>query len=271
MMRRLILTGVFLLTVSASVTAGATATPTGSASSRGTPTPTPTSTVAPLLVAIDNLTVRGSTDFSTNFDNVTVGTFAEDLNIPGITFTADPPGSWQIADAAAEPFGAPFRTLTGEILLQTTPGTLIITFASPVNTFACDFGMNQPRGASGLAVQSYLGTTLIDSTSQLTTTGTVVGEGTITFSSAAAFDRVRLSSIMGTPTPTPTPTSGSGSLPLNPTNGLPNAASDNPAGTAEGDGGGGCSIADPDFSVSGVFLIVLPFLISIGRSRSVGL
>jgi len=260
---------VFLLTVSASVTAGATATPTGSASSRGTPTPTPTSTVAPLLVAIDNLTVRGSTDFSTNFDNVTVGTFAEDLNIPGITFTADPPGSWQIADAAAEPFGAPFRTLTGEILLQTTPGTLIITFASPVNTFACDFGMNQPRGASGLAAQSFLGTTLIDSTSQLTTTGIVVGEGTIRLSSAADFDKVRLSSLTGRLTPTPTPTSGSGSLPLNPTSGLPSVVPNNPSGLAEGNGGGGCSIAAPDSALSDVCLILLPFLMTVGRSRGV--
>jgi hypothetical protein len=270
MMRRRIPMLVFLLTLPASAPAGAvTATPTGSASPQGTPTATPTRTVAPVLIAIDNLAVRGSVDLSTNFDTFTAGTLAEDPTVRGMTFTADPPGSWQIADAAVESFGAPFRTLTGEILLQSAAGTLIITFASPVNTFACDFGMNQPRGASGLAVQSYLGTTLINSTSQLTTTGTVVGEGTINLSSAAAFNKVRLSSITGTLTPTPTPTSGSGSLPLNPTNGLPNAPPNNPAGIAEGNGGGGCSIAAPDSAVSGVFLIVLPFLITIGRSRSV--
>lgn len=270
MMRCLLPRVVFLLTLSAAATRGAvTATPTGSASPQGTATATPARTVAPVLIAIDNLAARGSSDFATNFDTFTAGTFAEDLTVRGMTFTADPPGSWQIADAAVESFGAPFRTLTGEILLQSAAGTLIITFASPVNTFACDFGMNQPRGASGLTVQSYLGTTLINSASQLTTTGIVVGEGTIALSSAVAFDKVRLSSITGTPTPTPTPTSGSGSLPLNPTNGLPTAAPNNPAGIAEGNGGGGCSIADPHSAVSGVFLIVLPFLITIGRSRRV--
>jgi len=211
-----------------------------------------------VLIAIDNLVARGSTDFATNFDAFTAGTVAEDLTVPGMTFTADPPGSWQIADAAGEPFGVSFRTLSGEILLQSTAGTLTITFTSPVNSFACDFGMNQPRGTSGLAVQSYRGTTLINSTSQLTTTGTVVGEGSVDLSSAAAFDKVRLSTITGTPTPTPTPTAGQASLPRNPTSGLPNPAPNNLSGMAEGNGGGGCSIAASPPAVSGVFLIVLP-------------
>lgn len=253
-----------LLVLSISATAGA-ATPTATAiqSSQGTPTPTATGAAAEALIAIDNLVARGSSSFVTNFDAFTAGTFAENLNVSGITFAPDPPGSWQIADASAEPFGAPFQTLTGEILAQSTAGTLIISFASPVNSFTCDFAMNRPRGASGILVQSYAGTTQVSSTPQLTTVGTDVGEGSINLNTATAFDKVRLSSLVSAVTPTPTPTSKSGTGSLDPTKtccSTPNTTP-NPPGITAGSGGAGCSITAPGAAASPV-LLALPFLIA---------
>ncbi len=251
-------------TPSASVSLQATPTP-----AAGTPTPTGTRVAGEVHIAIDNLVARGVTTFSTNFDAFAAGTFAENLSVSGVTFAPDPPGSWQIVDASANPFGAPFQLLSGEVLAQSMAGTLIITFTSPVNTFTCAFAMNQPRGASGVFVQTYHGTTQTSSLSQLTTVGTVIGEGTINLNTATAFDKVRLSSLAATVTPTPTPTTGSGTGPrdLTKTPGTPNTTP-NPSGMTAGTGGSGCSITASESALPPV-LLALPFLIVAALYRRV--
>jgi len=154
------------------------------------------------LIAIDDLVATGaggSPRFSTDFSSASLGALAEDLTVPGMTFTSDPPGTWIVALTF-------FSTLADNVLYQPdTPGTLDIAFTTPVTNFSCAFAENQPVGASSLVVTAFSGTTAIGSVVQTTTTGGF-GEGVVTFASATAFDRVRLSSILNiSPTPTSTP------------------------------------------------------------------
>ncbi len=265
------LTLISLLVVSVRATAGAaTPGPGAAAVAQGTPTPTasptPTGTRAASLIAIDNLTAHGTTTFAVNFDVFTAGIFAENLGVSGITFTPDPPGSWQTADATANPFGAPFQLLSGKILLQSITGTLVITFASQVNTFMCDFAVNGPRGVSGVAIQTYNGTTPVSSTSQLTTLGSAVSEGSINLSSATSFNKVRLSLLAAGLTPTATPTSGSGTGTLDSTRTVKPNTTPNPPGMTQETGGSGCSITAAEPAASPM-LWALPFLILVACYR----
>lgn len=231
---------------------------------------TPTATITPTgppLIAIDNVSATDSTSFFTDFDAFVLGTVAEDLTVPGMTFTSDPPGIWQIAlstTAFQTPLRAPFQTLREKVLIQpSTPGTLTITFASPVNNFSCTFAESQPPGTSSLVVQAYSGTTLVGSTSRLTTTGDVFGEGTVNFTNSTLFDKVRLSSISGIPAPTPTATPHS--PPLNPTRSTPRSLPDGSTGLAAGTGSA-CAITTQDSKGSAALLIGVSFLIVLARN-----
>ncbi len=254
------------------ITPTPTLTPTrGSATAtKGKATPTATTTMTPagpVLIAIDDVSATDSTSFSTDFEAFALGTVAENLTVPGMTFTSDPPGIWQIAlstTAFQTPLRAPIQTLRGKVLIQpSTPGTLTIAFASPVHNFSCTFAESQPPGTSGLVVQAYSGTTLVGSTSGVTTTGDVFGEGTVNFATSTLFDKVRLSAISGTPPPTPTATPHS--PPLNPTRSTPRSVPDGGAGLAGGTGSA-CAITTHDSNGSAALLIGVSFLIVFARN-----
>jgi hypothetical protein len=227
-------------------------------------TPTPTATPGPLLIAIDNIVATGSTQFSTNFDSFALGTLAEDLTVSGMTFTPDPPGTWEIGEAATI-FQVPLQTLLGRVLYQpSTPGTLIITFAAPINQFSCTFAEDQAPGTSSLTVQAYSGTTLVGSASRLTASGNLVGEGAISLTSATPFNKIRLSGNYAVgPTPTPTPNIPSGNLnPTVPCCGPPNTGPSLPLSS-----GSSCAIADQGSPWAVALLMGIPFLTRFGRGR----
>ena len=263
-------------------TSAITLTPTSSATGKATPTPTMTVTPSgPVLIAIDNLSATDTLTFSTDFDAFSRGTVAEDLNVQGITFTSDPPGIWEIQPAAAtfqSGLRTRFQTLTGNVLIQlSTPGTLTITFASPVSSFSCTFAEDQPPGASSLIVQAYRDTTLVRSTSFLTNRGDVFGEGAVNLVSSTRFDTVRLSSIFGTPSPTPTATPHLPSL--NPGGSPPAVGPD--GALPLGGGGNGCSIGDAGarvlaYPLGAVLLLIvcvrrsIPILVRITATSRVG-
>jgi hypothetical protein len=228
-------------------------------------TPTPTATPRPLLIAIDNIVATGSTQFSTDFDSFALGTLAEDLTVSGMTFTPDPPGTWQIGQSRTI-FQIPLQTLVGNVLYQpSTPGTLIIAFATPISSFSCSFAEDQPPGASSLTVQAYTGTTLVGSASRVTTTGNLIGEGAIDLTSATPFNKVRLSGDYAVlPTPTPTPHSPAGNL--NPT-GIPNTEPDTGTGLSVGSRGSSCSITDQGSRWAVALLMGVPFLMRFARDR----
>lgn len=268
------LAAVLCISVSASLPGLAIATPVASASvTKSTPTPTATSTATPrpLLIAIDNLVATDSTQFSTDFDAFAPGALAENLTVSGMTFTPDPPGTWQVDEAAntfQTSFQNPFRNLTGNLLHQTTPGTLMIAFTSPINAFSCNFAADQPPGTSSLIVQRFSGTTLVGSASQVASTGDVFGEGSVDFASSTPFNKVRLSSVYGTPSPTPTPTPHLPSR--NPTEiccGTPNTVPSTGAGLPLGNFGSSCSIADQDSRWVVALLVGVSFLMRFARDR----
>jgi hypothetical protein len=250
--------------VSASLPRPATAVSVGAASVTLS-TPTPTATPRSLLIAIDNVVASGSTQFSTDFDSFALGTLAENLTVSGMTFTPDPPGTWEIGQSTAI-FQVPLQTLLGNVLYQpSTPGTLIITFAAPISRFSCTFAEDQPPGTSSLTVQAYTGTTLVGSASQVTTTGNLFGEGAINLTSATPFNKVRFSGNYAVgPTPTPTPHSSSGNL--NPTGiccGSPGTGAALPLSS----GGSSCSVADQDSRWAVALLMGVPFLMRFARDR----
>jgi hypothetical protein len=146
--------------------------------------------------------------YSTNFDTFASGTLAENLNIPGLTFTATPAGTWQVAPAF-------FTTLTGQMLYQpTTLGTLRISFAAPQNAVTFNFALSGP--GSVLTIQGYSGGNLIFTNNfngAVQLSGFVEGIASVNSTSidaiviSAANTLIAMDNLVTTPVPpTPTPT-----------------------------------------------------------------
>jgi hypothetical protein len=215
----------------------------------------------------------GATQLSTNFDSFAPGLLAENLTVSGMTFTPDPPGTWQIGQATMifqVPLQIPFQTLVGNVLYEpSTPGTLTITFAETINRFRCTFAEDQPPGASSLTAQAYSGTTLVGSTSRVTTTGDLFGEGAIDLTSATPFNKVRLSgsyAAQTTPTPTPTPQPASNRNPTAICCG-PTTGPGTGTGLPIGNGGSSCAIADQGSRWVVALLGGVLFLMRLARDR----
>src|SRR5579859_7600518 len=123
--------------------------------------------------------------YSTNFDSFPSGTLAENLTVPGITFTPNPAGSWEVAPTF-------FTGLQGQMLYEpSTTGSLDIAFATPVTSVAFDFAQDSlTQGATALVVQLFNGQTQVASLRQPTTfIGMQYAEGAVRIGTAAAFDR----------------------------------------------------------------------------------
>lgn len=134
------------------------------------------------------VSAAAASTYSSDFDSFAEGSFAEDLSVPGVKFSASPPGSWEITESF-------FTTLTLGVLYQPlTPGTLDISFATPVSRCSFRFAQSQVTSASNVAVEAFKGATVVGSLSQVTTADTDFGEGLASFSSAVPFDRIRVSS-----------------------------------------------------------------------------
>jgi hypothetical protein len=126
--------------------------------------------------------------FLTNFDSFATGTPAESLNVPGMTFTPSPAGSWVIEPTF-------FTGLTGQMLYEpTTSGSLVIAFSGPVNSVSFNFAQDSiTQGETALVVEAYSGGTLVGSIRQPTTfIGIMFAEASVNFFSVASFDRIKI-------------------------------------------------------------------------------
>ena len=96
--------------------------------------------------------------YTADFESVPLGTRAESVNVPGMTFVASPAGTFEVGDA--DGFG--FTVLNGHFLFQPeNPGPLEITFATPVTALALGFGNDAPAGDASLVVEFFSGSSIL--------------------------------------------------------------------------------------------------------------
>jgi hypothetical protein len=97
---------------------------------------------------------------STNFDSFAVNTTAENLTVPGVTFSSNPAGVWTIKSSF-------FVNLTGNVLIEyTSVGVLTVTFAQPQDNVQFNFATVSTNsvnvagfvGAQQVLTQSFSGT-----------------------------------------------------------------------------------------------------------------
>lgn len=124
--------------------------------------------------------------YGTNFDTIAVDVPAEQLAVPGLTFSSNPSGVWLVQDVG-------FIALTGRALVQPeTPGTLDI-ICPPSRSVLLTFAMDAPPGLSSLVVQAFDGESVVAQVTERTSVGETYGEGVVVLSSATSFRRVRIS------------------------------------------------------------------------------
>jgi len=144
-----------------------------------------------LAVVLTASSARAQQSYGTDFDSFPSFIFAEQLNVPGVTFSSNPVNSWVTAPSF-------FQDLTGQVLFQPTgeAGTLDVVFPA-IRSVSLTFAMNALVGQSSVVVQAIEGSTVVAQVTQVTVVSDQgsFGEGVVTLASSTPFHKVRISSL----------------------------------------------------------------------------
>jgi hypothetical protein len=132
--------------------------------------------------------------YTIDFNQFQQGLTAENLGIPGVTFTPTPPGSWFTINST-QLF---FVGLGGTALFQPeTAGSLDITFQTPVSNVAFSFAQSSVGEIAQLKAEAFSGSVSVGSVIQnaVVPQGGDFGEGFLKLAPGQSFNRIRISSV----------------------------------------------------------------------------
>ncbi|MBI2214372.1 MAG: hypothetical protein HYU52_12060 [Acidobacteria bacterium] len=147
-----------------------------------------------LLVSLGASFEAAAQTYNVDFNQFPTGFQAENLGIPGVTFVPSPAGTWYTIDTKQ----LVFVSLGGSCLFQPdTPGTLDITFQTPVSSASFSFAQSNSSEIAQLKAEAFSGTTSVGSVvkNAIVPSGGAFGEGFVNLAPGSSFTRLRISSV----------------------------------------------------------------------------